>query len=375
MSEIIVRKLLQYFEPRLDLDHIRTLAERHRRALCYEQVDRLPLVLYVPYEGREYPLYPIGEALHDPSKMMVNQLLQGFTSLYHLVDLKTDTPFCLRANMGVTLIASMFGAQIELRGNDLPWVRPLAGIDAIRALLDAPVPDLDQGLLPRTLEHYAFYREMLAGYPKCAAAFQLTLPDLQGPFDIAELLWGSDIFLALVDAPELVDAVLSKITDTLLAVYRCLQTHIREDIRPENQYQHATGVKGKLLIRSDTSVIMVSPPMYTDVILPHDVRLAQALGGVGLHFCGDGSRQIDTLIGMPGLQSLDFGQSFMMDVYAIYAKARKRQIALARVQLRDDDQTASAVLKRFPTGVNLMHEVSSVAQARRVWAQYVKANH
>ncbi len=374
MSESVVRKLLQYFESRLDLDHIRTVADRHRRALCYEPVDRLPLVLYVPYEGRDYPLYPIAETLHDPSKMMVNQLLQGFTSLYHLVDLRTDTPFCLRANMGVTLIASMFGAQIELRGNEQPWVRPLDGIDAIRALVDAPVPDLDRGLLPRALEHYAYFRHLLAGYPKCEQAFQLTLPDLQGPFDIAELLWGSDIFLALYDAPELVDALLRKITDTLLAVYGCVQTYVREDIRPDGQYQHATGVKGKLLIRSDTSVIMVAPPMYADMILPHDARLAQALGGAGIHFCGDGSRQIDTLLTMPGLQSLDFGQSFMMDMDAIYAKAREQQIALARVQLRDDRQTAGALLKRFPTGVNLMREVSSVAQAQRAWAQYVKAS-
>lgn len=365
-----LHRILQSIESRIDLDHIRTLAARHRRALDFQPVDRLPLILYVPYEGHEYTPYTVREAMDHPAKMMVNQLLEGFSSIYHLVDLKTDTPLCLRANMGVTIIASMFGAQIEIRGNEPPWVQPFNSAEAVRALVDAPIPDLDSGLLPRALEHYAFFRDTLVRYPKCQAAFQLTLPDLQGPFDIAGLLWGAGIFVALYDDPDLVRAFLTKITDTMLAVYRRLIGEIDEDLRPDCQYQHMTGVKGKLLIRSDTSVIMISPAMYTEHVLSHDVRLAEELGGVGIHFCGDGTPQIDNLIVMPGLQSLDFGQSFMMDMDAVYGRARKHQIALIRVQARDDPLDATTLLRRFPTGVNLMREVASVAEAEHVWAQY-----
>lgn len=370
MSVDALKNILSSLEARIDLEHIQTLAERHTRALYYQPVDRLPLSLYVPYDNPAVATYSVREAMDHPAKMMVNQLLEGFSSIVHLVDLKTDTPLCLRANMGVTIIASMFGAQIETRGNEPPWVRPWESLDAIRAIVEAPLPDLDSGLLPRTLEHYAFFRETLAAYPKCAAAIQLTLPDLQGPFDIAELLWGSDIFVALYDHPDLVRAFLDKITDTILAVYHYLINAIREDIRPECQYQHMTGVKGKLLIRSDTSVIMISPAMYAEHVRPHDVRLAEELDGVGVHFCGDGSQQIENLVTMPGLQSLDFGQSFLMDMDAIYAQARAREIALTRLQLPDDILTAEAAQRRFPTGVNLMREVASVAEAEHVWAQY-----
>ena len=366
-----LNRILQSIEARIDLDHIQNLAERHRRVLNYQIVDRLPLILYVPYEGRDFAPYTVRDAIDHPAKMMVNQLLEGFSSIYHLVDLRTDTPLCLRANMGVTIIASMFGAQIEIHGNEPPWVRPFNNVEPIRAIVDAPIPDLDSGLLPRALEHYAFFRDTLAQFPKCQAAFQLTLPDLQGPFDIAELLWGSEIFVALYDDPGLVHAFLTKITDTMLAVYHRLIQETYEDIRPECQYQHMTGVKGKLLIRSDTSVIMISPTMYAEHVLPHDVRLAEELGGVSIHFCGDGCKQIDNLLTMPGLQSVDFGQSFMMDMDAIYAKSREQKIALIRLQVPDDTLNADAMLRRFPTGVNLMYEVSSVKEAEHVWAQYI----
>lgn len=369
--DTILHRLLAFLEDRIDLDHVRSLADRHRRALLYQDVDRLPLVLYVPYRGTDFAPYTVSEALDDPAKMMVNQLLKGFSSIYHLVDLRTDTPLCLRPDMGVTIIASMFGAAIEVRGNEPPWVQPLGGRDAIRRILDDAAPALDSGLVPRVLAQYAFFRAALDGYPRCEAAMQLTLPDLQGPFDIAELLWGSDIFLALYDEPELVSAFLARISDTILAVYRRLRDDVREDLGAGCQYQHATGVRGALLLRGDSSVIMLSPKMYAEHVLPHDVRLAREPGGVGVHFCGDGTHQIPTLRGMPGLETIDFGQSFMMDIDAIYAGARVQHIALTRVQLPDAELNAGRLRERFPTGVNLLREVGSVDEARQVWARYI----
>jgi hypothetical protein len=303
--------------------------------------------------------------------MMVNELLQGFTSLYHLVDLKTDTPYCLRPNLGVTIVASMFEAKIELRGDQPPWVRPLGSMGRIREISRAPVPDANSGLLPRALEQYAYFKDALSDYPKCQAAFQLTLPDLQGPFDIAELLWGSGIFLAFYDDPELLMAFLGKITDTILLAHRCLIPEVQEDVGPDCQYQHSTGVKGRILIRGDTSVIMLSPGMYEQYIMPCDTYLAEKLGGVGLHFCGDGSHQLDNLLKMRGLECIDFGQSYMMEIDKVYAQARQRKIALSRIQLPDEALVAADAMRRFPTGVNLLREVDSVAEAEATWKHYI----
>ena len=52
------------------------------------------------------------------------------------------------------------------------------------------------------------------------------------------------------------------------------------------------GVKGRLLVRDDSAVIMISPKMYAELIRPFNERLADTLGGVGVHFCGNGQSQI-----------------------------------------------------------------------------------
>jgi hypothetical protein len=140
-AEDTVRKLLDYLEPRIDLDHVTAAAARHRSVLNYEETDRLPLVCYLPYEGEEFQPYSCAEMFADPAKMMVNELLVGFTSIYHAVDLKGDSPYSLRPNLGVTIVASMLGARIRVMEEQLPWVLPLEDTAAIRRIVDDPLPD------------------------------------------------------------------------------------------------------------------------------------------------------------------------------------------------------------------------------------------
>lgn len=369
-AETTLRRLLDYLEPRIDLVHVEQVAARHRAALNYESIDLLPLVCYLPYEGDDFAPFPYPEAFDEPAKMMVNELLVGFTSIYHAVDLPDDAPYCLRPNLGVTIIASMFGAELRLLDDNMPWVKPLeGGLDDIRALVDAPLPELDAGLLPRVLDQYAFFREALVDYPNCRAGLQLTLPDLQGPFSIAELLWGTDIYLAFFDYPELLKAVQAKITDLMLVVYRRLKDEARDNIGPDYQYQHATGVRGKLLVRDD-SAINVSADHYCAFLQPYNARLAAELGEIGIHFCGDGQHQTENMLSIAGLSCLDLGQPEMMDLDRLYSEASAQGVSLLRLTVPEAELTADRVRQRFPTGVNLVYEAESVAQAHDVWRRY-----
>ncbi len=305
--------------------------------------------------------------------MMVNELLKGFTSIYHAVNLHDDAPYCLRPNLGVTIIASMFGAKIRLLGDQMPWVMPLeGGSAAVRQLVASPLPDLDAGLLPRVLDQYAFYRHALEDYPICRAAFQLTLPDLQGPLSVAELLWGPDIYLAFFDEPELVKALLGRITELIFVVAKRLQSEVRENLGPGFQYQHAVGVRGMLLVRND-SAVNISPAQYIALVRPFDARLAEGLGSIGIHFCGNGMHQVGPMLEIHGIACLDIGQPEMMDLDRLYAAAAARQVALARLSLPEDDLRAGQIKRRFPTGVSLVYRAPSVARAHEVLDRYCSA--
>lgn len=370
----IVRQLLDYIEEHIDLEHVWQVHQRHLRALNYETVDRLPLVFYLPYEGEGFSPYPYREAFEDPAKMMVNELLTGFTSIYHAVNLKDDAPYCLRPNLGTVIIASMFGSNIVLADeNSPPWAEKLGSISALRAMADGPLPDIDVGLGKRVVEQYAYFDEALRDYPNCREAFQITMPDLQGPFSTVELLWGSSIYIDMYDNVELIRLLLKQVTDQLGRVFEAWSPYVKESLGKGFCYQHNVGVKGNMLIRND-SIILISSQMYRDIVLEFDQQISDVVDGAGMHFCGKGQHQVGNLLSIPTCHSIDMGQPEMNDVNAIYVQAKQRQVPLTRIQITEEDASASNMKKYFPTGVNLIGHVQSFKQAQQLWHKYLSTN-
>ena len=365
----VVRQILDYLEPRIDRAHVERARARNRAALDYSETDRAPIVFYLPYEGTQFAPYPYAEAFADPAKMMVNELLIGFTSIYHAVDLRDDAPYCLRPNLGIGIIASQFGAEIRLVENNPPWVLPLGDIATLRARADASMPDAHSGLVTRALEQYDYFYDAVKNYPNCRAAFQFTLPDLQGPFSIAELLFGSAIYPVFYDDPGLIRHWLARITVQMIAVYRALVAKTKDDLGAGYCYQHAVAVKGNILVRDD-SMINLSPKMYREVVLPFDQQLGAELGYVGVHFCGRGSHQVGNLLQIPNLGSLDLGNPEMNDLNALYAQAQSQRVALLRLAVAENELRATNIAQRFPRGVNLAIKPTSVQHAHTLLCQY-----
>jgi hypothetical protein len=365
----MVRQILDHIEPRINMDHVREVRARHQAALEYQTLDIPPLVCNIPYAGAPFTPYPYPDAFADPAKMMVNELLLGFTSIYHAIDVPDDAPYTLRPNLGTVIIASMFGSHVRLVEDNMPWASALPGLDALRDALDAPLPDVHAGLGQRVADQYAYYHAALADYPACREAIEITFPDMQSPFDTAEMLWGSAIFPALYEEEGLVRGLLGKIAQQMLDFYRFCEPMIRESMHPSYHWQHASGIKGKLLLREDSTLLM-SPRMYRDIVMPHDIVLARELRSIAIHFCGNGEHQLDNYLNIPGLHMLDLGQPEMMNMAAVYGKAAARRVALGRVTVPPDQLSARQVRELFPAGVIMTYRAESVADAQRAWQRY-----
>ena len=363
-----LRRLLDHFEARIDIEHVERTRARHRALLAGETVEPPPLTCYVPYTGDDFQPYSVREIIDDPQKMLVNELLVGFTSLYHALERRDDTPFVMRANLGTGIIASMFGARIEVLADNPPWARPLEDLAAIERLVSEPLPEVTAGLGKLMFAHYAFFKDVLAEYPRCEAAFEITLPDLQGPFDVAEILWGSKIYIGLKRQPELVEKLLSHTTEQIIRVARALEPYVRDSLLPFGNYQHATAVKGRILLRND-SIVLVSPKVYAELLKPFDMRIAEELG-VAIHYCGDGAHQVDNVLSIPGLRGLDFGQPEQMDVDSIYQKTAARGVPIARMHVPRSELLDGTAQRRFPQLVNFRYPAESPADAQQVCAAY-----
>ncbi|WP_432798595.1 hypothetical protein [Poriferisphaera sp. WC338] len=363
-----LRRLLDHFETHLNLDHVELLRARHRALLQGETLDPPPLTCYVPYEGTDHTPYPVREIIDNPQKMLVNELLIGFTSLFHTLERRDDTPYVIRANLGTGIIASMFGAKIEVLDDNPPWAYPLGDDRDIERLVNEPLPEVTAGLGRQMFEHYTFFKEVLAGYPRCQAAFEITLPDLQGPFDVAEILWGSEIYLAIKLQPELVRQLLDRTTKQILRTARALKSYVSDSLQPLGNYQHATAVKGQILMRND-SIVLISPETYAEVLKPYDTQIAEELGAA-IHFCGDGYHQVDNVLSVAGLQGLDFGQPEMMDSDAIYEKTAAQGIPIARMNVPREQLVNGTARERFPKLVNFRYSAQNVADAQQVCSAY-----
>jgi len=364
--------LLRQLADTLDPAREQEITARHQAALAYEPVDRLPHVVSYPLPADDpWQPFPHHEIFDDPEKMLFNELVSAWdTHLVYRPRVGDDLPATIRANFGTVLVASAFGARAEQVEDNPPWVRPFASRAELAAALARGPVDLTVGWLPRVVERYRFYRDVLALHPPLPDVIRLVLPDLQGPVDTLEMLCGSALYASMIEDPNFVAYALETVAAAQIALARQLAP-LTNDGPTGFSHQHGFMIRGQILLRDDSS-IMVSPRMYRKQLAPHDARVLVALGGGGIHSCGNFMHNVGAMLELPSLRCLDFGQSPLNDVDAIYAQAKARQIALVRVQATAEELRDGSIGRRFPTGVALLHAAPSREAAREVVAAYVR---
>jgi hypothetical protein len=363
--------LLEHLHVVLDQERQQEIEELHRRALNWEPVDRLPLVMSYPVcEDFPFPPYPHSAIFDDPEKMLFNELVHAFnTSVSLRGKLDDDLSCTVRANFGTVLIASMFGAHIQQMGENPPWVVVADGRGiSLEAIADQDPSDLSRGWFPRVVETYEAYRDILSLWPELQRTVYAVLPDLQGPFDNLELIAGSSVFAALYAEPDLVIRALETLAATQIAAARYLARFISEETDGFS-HQHATVIKGHILLRNDSAILM-SPEMYQRQIAMHDERVMRAMGGGGVHTCGNMGTHAEAFLNLDGIGCLDLGQPELNDIDGIYALARMKRVPLIRVAVPEEDLVTGKVLDRFPTGVTLVHGACSLKDAARIMSAY-----
>ena len=216
----------------------------------------------------------INETLDDLEAMLYAQLLNVSDALE-----SDNKNLSVRANYGTGILSSVLGAELFILPdacNTLPTTRPLAGQGAIERLLERGMPSLTDGLGSRVFSAGELFREVFARYPKIEKYVEIYHPDLQGPLDICELMWGEDLFYAMYDEPELVAAVMQLITDTYMRFMERWQALVppRDDICCHwDNVMH----RGQIVLRND-SAMNLSPEFYDTFARAFDSQLMERYG-------------------------------------------------------------------------------------------------
>jgi hypothetical protein len=366
---VALAQLLEWVEQRIDLEHVATVEERHIKALQWQPLDRPSITFSAPVVP-PFQAYPYREAFRDPCRMLVNELVGPYAavgpspSIVNSVLIRDDYPLQIRAFYGVGLMASLFGAQSEVVEDQFPWVRPI-GFEGVKAVLARGVPELSSELFRRALDTMAYYKEVLAPYPKCRQALRITQPDLQGPFDIAAQLWSAGIFTAFYDCPDLLRELLDLIAETYVRACRRLAAEASDVIREDYLYLHFTIVKGRCLLKNDSSTLL-SARLYSEFIRPVDEKVARAMGSVGIHWCGNGDQWCEQVVRMPNLVSLDWGNPDKINLPAWAALLRQHRLPVVRMEWSAPAFLGQMPTRLFPTGAAFTVMTDEIGQAAAI---------
>ena len=278
--------------------------------------------------GIPVPRININDALADVETMLVHQL----ADVSHALN-SDRANLCVRANYGTGILSSLFGAEIfemPREMNTLPTTKPFNDTEIIRALVDKympnSIPDLYEGFGARVWAFADLWKQVCAQYPKIAKYVTIYHPDLQGPLDICELMWGCDMFYAMYDEPALVHDMLSLITDTYAAF---LDKWFAMFPCGEEMNVHWINMRhrGRIMLRCD-SAMNLSPAFYEEFAMPYDAKLLEHFGGGAMHFCGRGDHYIELLCSQPKLYSVNLSQPHLNKMEIIWRASVDRGLTV-----------------------------------------------
>ena len=271
----------------------------------------------------------INDALTDYDLMLASELGRVSNALE-----SGKGALAIRANYGTGIIPSLFGAKIftmPRKQNTLPTAIPFGDEESIQRLADGGVPSLYNGFGKNVFEFGEICREVFSQYPKIAKYVNVYHPDTQGTLDIAELLWGSDIFYAFYDEPDLIHGLMDVITETYKGFLdKWFELYPSKEGEGLNVHWDFF-IKGKICIRND-SAMNLSPELYEEFAFKHDKHLFDYYGGGVLHFCGRGEHYLDIATSIDTLYGINLSQPHLNNMDKIYAATvakGKKILALA----------------------------------------------
>lgn len=272
----------------------------------------------------EWPSVSINTALGDFDQMA----LQQFGGVSKTLTDASGAMLNVRCNYGSSIAPLLFGVKVFIMDEELetlPTSWPLNDKAAIRRLIDAGIPDLHTGYGARVMEMGHRFAEIGQQYPKIGKYVFIFHPDMQGPMDICEVVWGSTIFYAALDDSALVKELLELAVQTYTAFLREWEKVV--PFRPDGNAHWGFYHKGKIMLRDD-SAMNFSRKMYEEFIGPYDQRLLDKFGGGAIHFCGKGDHYIPAMSELRGLHAIAMSQPHMNDMEIVYCHTVDKGIKL-----------------------------------------------
>jgi hypothetical protein len=204
----------------------------------------------------------------------------------------------IKPNKGIGIVAAAFGCAFKVNDEADPWITALIREENVADVYKLTLPD------PETNTVYENAWKRL-DYMQSHSSMPLRVVNVPSPLVTASLIWDYTSFVeATLEHPDEVHALLELVTEATIM-------YIREQFkRIKNLYSishEAWHIPREVGIRiSDDTAALLSPALYREFGVKYNGRIAEAMGGIVIHSCGDVRNVVEAMMETPGLRGLDF---------------------------------------------------------------------
>jgi len=367
-----IHQLLSIYENHIDVKKIQAARDLNHRAICFQEVDHIPMSIRVKPDPVSWPSADCEQMMRNPAAMLYNELLFSFGSIMTSMEIGDDFLYQIRGNYGVGITASTFGANIRVV-NNMPWVDPFSDKQELYRIASMGVPPINSGFAAKLTETYEYFNEVLRQYPICYQTIAITQPDLQGPFDNADLLLGADIFYEIYDDEEMLLQMLEVLRDTYVALAKNIEGLLTGQVGGNSQIVHGSLFPGHCIIKDDTGTVNLSPELYERFSAHYNKQVFRALKGGTLHHCGRGQKWHYDLFRSPWLNGLNYGQPQFHDLQEKIDCATPDHVALIGWGNDLSADCLNSFYQRMPsTGMSISISARSIEEAKRIYVNHLE---
>lgn len=296
----------------------------------------IPIILNkIDEKIKNYPDFNLKETFYEPEKMLYMQL----KSIVYYVSEYSDCCPSIRFNFGTGFIPSIFGLESEIFEDKMPWLKKHLSKEKIKKIKFDDFEKIEyMGLMKNISVYLEVYKKHLS------ESIKIYLPDTQGPFDIAHLIRGDEIFTDIYDDFEFFEHLLEISTYVYIKVTEKLKEIIGEDFEKSYHGGFYYIDKGGIRICEDSTTLI--SPKHLETILTYTQKCLKYFGGGWIHFCGKAEHLFNLICEIPEATGINFGNPEKYDFKYVFKKLNeKNKVYLGNVP-RKENETWKDYLKR-----------------------------
>lgn len=272
-----------------------------------QPVQEQPLLLHCPLSPDEmidFPNHSLKDIHYDSQKNMEYHIPSMLSSVRGGAGAVPSA----RANMGCGIYAAWFGLVQDIYDDKMPWLTTHLEKDILK---DMQADDLK---LTREfkvgLEHMEYMANIFEG-----TGARIYPMDLQGPIDLAHLVYGDNFFYDLYDDVDFVKHLLDLCVEAINHGSKlCIDNIPSSDVVIPHYNEVVLPTKiGGIKTSEDTSTLLSGEHIRTYAMTSTNRVLAKNGGGY-VHYCGKNDHLYDEVLTSDYVHGINFGNPEMHDI-------------------------------------------------------------